>query len=136
MPLVAILAGDGIGPEVTAEARRVLEALDLGIDFEEGLVGGAGYRGAGHPLPPATLDLAKRADGVLFGAVGDPACDALERAMRPEQAILGLRQELGLFANLSPATLVKGLGADAALRPEVARDTDMMVWREVPGAVH
>src|SRR3546814_18264836 len=119
MPLVAILAGDGIGPEVTAEARRVLEALDLGIDFEEGLVGGAGYRGAGHPLPPATLDLAKRADGVLFGAVGDPACDALERAMRPEQAILGLRKELGLFANLRPATRFKGLEDAATLRPAV-----------------
>src|SRR3546814_5795630 len=136
MPLVAILAGDGIGPEVTAEARRVLEALDLGIDFEEGLVGGAGYRGAGHPLPPATLDLAKRADGVLFGAVGDPACDALERAMRPEQAILGLRKELGLFANLRPATLFKGLEDAAALRPEVARDIDMVILRELTGDVY
>ncbi|RIA37746.1 3-isopropylmalate dehydrogenase [Hephaestia caeni] len=136
MPLVAILAGDGIGPEVTAEARRVLEALDLGIDFEEGLVGGAGYRGAGHPLPPATLDLAKRADGVLFGAVGDPACDALERAMRPEQAILGLRKELGLFANLRPATLFEGLEDAAALRPDVARDIDMVILRELTGDVY
>ncbi len=136
MPLVAILAGDGIGPEVTAEARRVLEALDLGIDFEEGLVGGAGYRGAGHPLPPETLALARRADGVLFGAVGDPACDALERAMRPEQAILGLRKELGLFANLRPATLFGGLEDAAALRPEVARDIDMVILRELTGDVY
>jgi 3-isopropylmalate dehydrogenase len=136
MPLIAVLAGDGIGPEVTAEARRVLEALDLGLSFEEGLVGGAGYRGAGHPLPPATLDLAKRADGILFGAVGDPACDALERAMRPEQAILGLRKELGLFANLRPATLFKGLEDASALRPEVARAIDLVILRELTGDVY
>jgi 3-isopropylmalate dehydrogenase len=136
MPLIAVLAGDGIGPEVTAEARRVLEALDLGLDFEEGLVGGAGYRGAGHPLPPATLDLAQRADGVLFGAVGDPACDGLERAMRPEQAILGLRKALGLFANLRPARLFVGLEDASALRPEVARQIDMVILRELTGDVY
>ncbi|MBY8829606.1 3-isopropylmalate dehydrogenase [Hephaestia mangrovi] len=136
MPLIAVLAGDGIGPEVTAEARRVLEALDLGLDFEDGLVGGAGYRGAGHPLPPATLELAKRADGVLFGAVGDPACDALERSMRPEQAILGLRKALGLFANLRPAKLFEGLEDASALRAEVAREIDLVILRELTGDVY
>ena len=136
MPLIAVLAGDGIGPEVTAEARRVLEALDLGLTFEEGLVGGAGYRGAGHPLPPATLDLARRADGILFGAVGDPECDALERAMRPEQAILGLRKALGLFANLRPATLFEGLEDASALRPEIARAIDLVIVRELTGDVY
>ena len=77
MSLIAILPGDGIGPEVTAEARRVLEALDLGLSFEEGLVGGVAYHTTGHPLPPETLDLAKRADAILFGSVGDPTCDNL-----------------------------------------------------------
>ena len=136
MPLIAVLAGDGIGPEVTAEARRVLEALDLDLTFEEGLVGGAGYRGAGHPLPPATLDLAQRADGILFGAVGDPDCDALERSMRPEQAILGLRKALGLFANLRPATLFEGLEDASALRPEIARAIDLVIVRELTGDVY
>ncbi|MGN6374201.1 MAG: 3-isopropylmalate dehydrogenase [Sphingomonas sp.] len=136
MPLIAVLAGDGIGPEVTTEARRVLEALDLGLDFEDGLVGGAAYRAAGHPLPPETLTLAKRADGVLFGAVGDPACDALERAMRPEPASLGLRKALGLFAHLRPATLFKGLEGASTLRAEVARDIDLVILRELTGDVY
>ncbi len=136
MPLVAILAGDGIGPEVTAQARRVLDALDLGIAFEEGVVGGAAYRAKGHPLPLDTLALAKRADAVLFGAVGDPACDGLERAMRPEAAILGLRKELGLFANLRPATLFEGLEDASALRPEIARDIDLVIVRELTGGVY
>src|SRR3546814_13789888 len=85
--LIALLPGDGIGPEVIAEARRVLDALGLeGLSYEEAQVGGAAYKMKGHPLPPETLDLAKRADAILFGAVGDPACDSLERALRPEQA--------------------------------------------------
>ena len=102
--LIALLPGDGIGPEVIAQARRVLDALAIpGLTFEEAAVGGAAYKAHGHPLPPATLDLAKRADAILFGAVGDPDCDALERHLRPEQAILGLRKELTLFSNLRPA---------------------------------
>src|SRR3546814_18779650 len=93
--LIALLPGDGIGPEVIAEARRVLDALGLeNLSYEEAPVGGAAYKTTGHPLPPETLDLAQRADAILFGAVGDPACDSLERALRPEQAILGLRKEL------------------------------------------
>jgi 3-isopropylmalate dehydrogenase len=136
MPLIAILPGDGIGPEVTAEARRVLDALDLGLTFEEAPVGGAAYFDSGHPLPPATLDLAKRADAILFGAVGDPRCDALERHLRPEQAILGLRKELGLFANLRPATLFPGLEDASALRPEVAGAINMVIVRELNGDVY
>jgi len=136
MPLIAILPGDGIGPEVTAQARRVLDALDLGLTFEEAPVGGAAYFDSGHPLPPATLDLAKRADAILFGAVGDPRCDALERHLRPEQAILGLRKELGLFANLRPATLFSGLEDASALRPEVAGAIDMVIVRELNGDVY
>jgi 3-isopropylmalate dehydrogenase len=136
MPLIAILPGDGIGPEVTAQARRVLDALDLGLTFEEAPVGGAAYFDSGHPLPPATLDLAKRADAILFGAVGDPRCDALERHLRPEQAILGLRKELGLFANLRPATLFPGLEDASALRPEVAGAIDLVIVRELNGDVY
>ena len=134
--LIAIMAGDGIGPEVTAEARRVLEALDLGLGFEDGLVGGAAYRAQGHPLPDETLALAKRADAILFGAVGEPAFDALERAMRPEQAILGLRKALGLFANLRPARLFPGLEDASALRPEIARAIDLLIVRELTGDVY
>jgi 3-isopropylmalate dehydrogenase len=136
MPLIAILAGDGIGPEVTAQARRVLDALHLDLSYEEALVGGAAYHAEGHPLPPATLALARRADAILFGAVGDPSCDALERSLRPEQAILGLRKDLGLFANLRPATLFKGLEDASALRPEVAAAIDLVIVREANGDVY
>ncbi len=136
MALIAILAGDGIGPEVTREARRVLDALGLEHVFEEAPVGGAAYRAAGHPLPPQTLALAKRADAILFGAVGDPACDGLDRALRPEQAILGLRKSLGLFANLRPATMFKGLEDASALRPEVAGAIDLVIVRELTGDVY
>lgn len=131
--LIAIMAGDGIGPEVTAAARRVLEALDLDLRFEEGLVGGAAYLKAAHPLPHETLLLARRADAILFGAVGAPEYDALERALRPEQAILGLRKELGLFANLRPAKLLPGLEDASALKPEVARAIDLVIVRELTG---
>lgn len=136
MPLIAILAGDGIGPEVTAEAQRVLEALDLGLTFEHALVGGAAYRRTSHPLPPETLALAARADAILFGAVGDPEMDGLERALRPEQAILGLRKHLGLFANLRPARMVPGLEDASAMRPDIARAIDMVIVRELTGDVY
>ncbi len=134
---IACLAGDGIGPEIMAEARRVLAALELpGLTVWEGDVGGIGYRRHGHPLPPETLEMAKAADAVLFGAVGDPACDNLERHLRPEQAILGLRQALGLFANLRPATMFPGLEDMSALRPEVARSIDLLIVRELNGDVY
>ena len=90
MALIALLPGDGIGPEVIQQARRVLDALDLDLRYEEAPVGGVAYHTLGHPLPETTLDVARRADALLFGAVGDPTCDNLERALRPEQAILGL----------------------------------------------
>jgi len=134
---IACLAGDGIGPEIMAEARRVLQALDLpGLTLWEGDVGGVGYKRHGHPLPPETLEMAKAADAVLFGAVGDPDCDGLERHLRPEQAILGLRQALGLFANLRPATMFPGLEDLSALRPEVARSIDLLIVRELNGDVY
>lgn len=135
--LVALLPGDGIGPEVVVEAVRVLDALEIdGLVFEEAPIGGAAYKQSGHPLPEATLDLAKRADAILFGAVGDPDCDGLERRLRPEQAILGLRKELALFANLRPANLFPELADASALRPEIARDLDVMIVRELTGDVY
>ncbi len=135
--LIALLPGDGIGPEVIAQAKRALDALALpGITYEEALVGGAAFKATGHPLPPETLDLARRADAILFGAVGDPDCDALERHLRPEQAILGLRKELALFANLRPATLFSELADASALRPEIATQIDMVIVRELNGDVY
>ncbi len=134
---IAVLAGDGIGPEVTREAILVLEALDLPyLTLFEGDVGGIAYKRHGHPLPDETLDMARRADAVLFGAVGDPACDALERHLRPEQAILGLRRELGLFANLRPAKVFAGLENLSPLKPEIARSLDILIVRELTGDVY
>ncbi|MBB4154567.1 3-isopropylmalate dehydrogenase [Sphingomonas jinjuensis] len=134
--LIAVLAGDGIGPEVTAEAVRVLQATGLDLAFEEAPVGGQGYRQTGRPLPPETLALARRADAVLFGAVGDPEFDALERRLRPEAAILGIRREMATFANLRPAKLFKGLEDASALRPEVAGAIDLLIVRELNGDVY
>ncbi|HWK35723.1 3-isopropylmalate dehydrogenase [Sphingomonas sp.] len=136
MPLIALLPGDGIGPEVVTQARRVLDALGLDLSYQEAPVGGAGYEAAGHPLPPATLDLAMRADAILFGAVGDPRFDNLDRALRPEQAILGLRKAMGTFANLRPAKGFPGLEDASALRPEVARALDLVIVRELTGDVY
>jgi len=134
---IAVFAGDGIGPEVTREAVRVLEALGLpGLELIEGDVGGAAWRKHGHPLPPQTLAIAHAADAILFGAVGDFQCDHLERALRPEQAILGLRKELGLFANLRPAKVFPGLEDRSALRPEVAGSIDLLIVRELNGDVY
>jgi 3-isopropylmalate dehydrogenase len=134
---VAVFPGDGIGPEVTREALRVLEAFDLpGLTLFEGDVGGIAYKRHGHPLPAETLDMAHAADAILFGAVGDPDCDGLERHLRPEQAILGLRKELGLFANLRPAKVFKGLEDFSALRPEVAGAIDLLIVRELNGDVY
>ncbi|MDH7637211.1 3-isopropylmalate dehydrogenase [Sphingomonas oryzagri] len=135
--LIALFPGDGIGPEVVTQARRVLDVVcGDALSYEEAPVGGAAYKAEGHPLPPATLDLAKRADAILFGAVGDPDCDALERHLRPEQAILGLRKELTLFANLRPAKLFPELADASALRPEVAKAIDLVIVRETNGDVY
>ena len=134
---IAVMAGDGIGPEVTHEAVRVLQALGLPtLELVEADVGGAAYHRCGHPLPPETLAIARSADAILFGAVGDPACDSLARHLRPEQAILGLRKELGLFANLRPAKVFKGLEDASALKPEVAGAIDLLIVRELNGDVY
>ena len=134
---IAVFAGDGIGPEVTREAVRVLEALELpGLELVEGDVGAAAWRKHGHPLPQETLDIARSSGGILFGAVGDFECDNLERHLRPEQAILGLRKELGLFAKLRPATVFKGLAGLTTLRREVAEKIDLLIGRDLNGDVY
>jgi 3-isopropylmalate dehydrogenase len=133
---VAVLSGDGIGPEIIAQAKRVLLHLDLGLDLPEAPVGGAGYEASGEPLPAATLKLAKEADAVLFGAVGDPRYDKLERAKRPEQAILGLRKALGLFANLRPARVHPELVEASALKPQVVSGLDILIVRELTGDIY
>ena len=134
---VALLPGDGIGPEVVREAVQVLEALALPhLTLFEGDIGAIAYRRHGHPLPGETLTLAREADAVLLGAVGDPSCDDLPRALRPEQAILGLRRELGLFANLRPARVFEGLEHLSPLRPELARAIDLVIVRELTGDVY
>ena len=134
---IAVFAGDGIGPEVTDQAVRVLQALDLpGLELVEGDVGAAAWRKHGHPLPEVTLDIARSCEAILFGAVGDFSCDHLERHLRPEQAILGLRKELGLFANLRPATVFPGLEDMSTLRPEVSSKIDLLIVRELNGDVY
>jgi len=133
---IAVLPGDGIGPEIIAQARKVLLHLRLDLEMQEAPVGGAGYEAAGDPLPPATLALARQADAVLFGAVGDLRYDRLERAKRPEQAILGLRKELGLFANLRPAQVHAELAGASALKPEVVAGLDILIVRELTGDIY
>jgi 3-isopropylmalate dehydrogenase len=133
---IAVLPGDGIGPEIIAQARRVLDKLSLRLDFSEVPVGGAAYERHGDPLPEKTLSVAKDADAVLFGAVGDPRYDKLERAKRPEQAILGLRKALGLFANLRPARVHPELAASSTLRPEVVSGLDILIIRELTGDIY
>jgi 3-isopropylmalate dehydrogenase len=133
---VAVLPGDGIGPEIIAQAKKVLLKLNLPLEMQESPVGGAGYEASGEPLPPATLKLAKQADAVLFGAVGDPRYDRLERAKRPEQAILGLRKELGLFANLRPAQVHPELAGASALKAEVVAGLDILIVRELTGDIY
>jgi 3-isopropylmalate dehydrogenase len=137
---IAVLPGDGIGPEITQEAVRVLERLSaqghFGLSLEEAPVGGAGYRASGHPLPPATLKLAQDSESILFGAVGDFSLDTLPRELRPEQAILGLRKALGLFANLRPATIYPELAGASTLKPEVVAGMDLMIIRELTGDIY
>src|SRR5690349_12282695 len=133
---IAILPGDGIGVEIVAEAVRVLQALDLKLEIEQALVGGAAYEAHGHPLPDATLALARQADAVLFGAVGDWKYDQLERALRPEQAILGLRKNLGLFANFRPAICYEELTHASSLKPELVAGLDILIIRELTGDIY
>ena len=133
---IAVLPGDGIGHEIVAEAVKVLKALDLPLDLAFADVGGTAYEKHGHPLPPATLKLAKEADAVLFGAVGDWKYDKLERHLRPEQAILGLRKELGLYANFRPAICYKELVNASSLKPELVAGLDILLIRELTGDIY
>ena len=133
---IAVLPGDGIGTEIVAEAVKVLRALDLQFEMEEALVGGAAYEAHGHPLPESTLKLAKEADAVLFGAVGDWKYDKLERALRPEQAILGLRKHLELFANFRPAICYEQLTHASSLKPELVAGLDILIIRELTGDIY
>ncbi|NCT98913.1 MAG: 3-isopropylmalate dehydrogenase [Comamonadaceae bacterium] len=133
---IAVLPGDGIGTEIVAEAVKVLQALDLSFEMETALVGGAAYEAHGHPLPEATLQLAQQADAVLFGAVGDWKYDKLDRPLRPEQAILGLRKHLGLFANFRPAICYPELVGASTLKPEVISGLDILIIRELTGDIY
>ncbi len=133
---IAVLPGDGIGTEIVAEAVKVLKALDLPLEMESALVGGAAYEACGHPLPPATLKLAEEADAVLFGAVGDWKYDQLDRRLRPEQAILGLRKSLALFANFRPAICYAELVGSSSLKPELIAELDILIIRELTGDVY
>ena len=136
---IAVLPGDGIGPEVTAQAVKVLRALareGLALEMEEAPIGGAGYDAAGDPLPEATLRLAQAADAVLLGAVGGPKYDTLARPLRPEQGLLRIRKDLNLFANLRPARLYPELAEASTLRPEVVSGLDLMIVRELTGDLY
>ena len=133
---IAVLPGDGIGTEIVAEAVKVLNVLGLALEMETALVGGAAYEVFGHPLPESTLKLAKDADAVLFGAVGDWKYDKLDRPLRPEQAILGLRKNLGLFANFRPAICYEQLVGASSLKPELVAGLDILIIRELTGDIY
>ncbi len=136
---IAILAGDGIGPEIIAQAVQVLELLNadgLKLELEDAAYGGAGYDAHGDPLPEATLRLARAADAVLCGAVGGPQYDALPREKRPEQGLLRIRKELGLFANLRPALLFEELASASSLKPELVAGLDILILRELTGDIY
>jgi 3-isopropylmalate dehydrogenase len=133
---IAVLPGDGIGVEIVAEAVKVLKVLDLDMTLETALVGGAAFEAHGHPLPPATLKLAMDSDAVLFGAVGDWKYDTLDRPLRPEQAILGLRKNMGLFANFRPAICYKQLTDASSLKPELVAGLDILIIRELTGDIY
>jgi 3-isopropylmalate dehydrogenase len=137
---IAVLPGDGIGPEIVTEATKVMERLQeafgLDVELKWADVGGAAYDRHGHPLPEATLDICRAADAVLLGAVGGPQYDNLERALRPERGLLGLRSELALFANLRPAILYPQLADASALRPEVVAGLDILIVRELTGGIY
>jgi 3-isopropylmalate dehydrogenase len=137
---ILLLPGDGIGPEVCAQTRRVIDWLNAsaGGEFavDEALVGGAAYEATGTPLPDATLNAALEADAVLLGAVGGPAWEAIDFSLRPERALLGLRKEMGLFANLRPAICFDALVAASSLKPEIVSGLDIMIVRELTGGIY
>jgi 3-isopropylmalate dehydrogenase len=133
---ICVLPGDGIGPEITAEAVRVLNALDLRFEMEEALLGGCAVDATGSPYPEATQKLARAADAVLLGAVGGPQYDTLPREQRPERGLLGIRKDLGLFANLRPAVLYAELANASTLKPEVVSGLDILIIRELTGDIY
>ncbi len=133
---ICVLPGDGIGPEIIAEAVRVLNALDLPLEMEEGLLGGCAVDATGNPYPEATQKLAQAADAVLLGAVGGPQWDNLPREQRPERGLLGIRKQLGLFANLRPAILYPELANASSLKPEVVAGLDILIVRELTGDIY
>jgi 3-isopropylmalate dehydrogenase len=133
---IAVLPGDGIGPEIITEAVKVLNALGESFEMETAPVGGAGYEAKGHPLPEDTLKLAKEADAILFGSVGDWKYDTLARELRPEQAILGLRKHLSLFANLRPAICYPELTEASSLKPEIIAGLNILIVRELNGDIY
>ncbi|MFN9390885.1 MAG: 3-isopropylmalate dehydrogenase [Betaproteobacteria bacterium] len=136
---IAVLPGDGIGPEIVGEAIKVLDTLrrdGLRVEMETAPIGGAGFDAAGDPLPEATLALARQADAVLLGAVGGPKYDALPRDKRPEQGLLRIRQALGVFANLRPAIVYPELAAASSLKPELVAGLDLMILRELTGDIY
>ena len=140
MNKILLLPGDGIGPEVIAQAKKVLEHLraehGLNIELEEALIGGAAYDDCKEPLPETTLALAKQSDAVLLGAVGGPKYEAIERELRPEKGLLRIRAELDLFANLRPAILYPSLAGASSLKPELVADLDIMIVRELTGGIY
>ena len=133
---ICVLPGDGIGPEIMTEAVRVLKALDLKFELEEALLGGCAVDATGSPYPEATQKLAQAADAVLLGAVGGPQWDALPREQRPERGLLGIRKQLGLFANLRPAILYPELANASTLKPEVVAGLDILIVRELTGDIY
>ena len=136
---ILVLPGDGIGPEITAEAVKVLDRLvgeGLEVELDEGLVGGAAYDAVGQPLPETTLEMAREADAVLLGAVGGPKWEPLDISVRPEKGLLGLRAALGLFSNLRPAILYPQLAGASSLRPEIVAGLDIMIVRELTGGIY
>ena len=136
---ILVLPGDGIGPEITAEAIKVLDKLvgeGLAVELDEGLIGGAAYDAVGTPLPQATVDMAREADAILLGAVGGPKWEPLEISVRPEKGLLGIRKELGLFSNLRPAILYPQLADASSLRAEIVAGLDIMIVRELTGGIY
>ncbi|MGZ8240122.1 MAG: 3-isopropylmalate dehydrogenase [Methylobacter sp.] len=137
---IAVLPGDGIGPEIVAEAIKVLDWLNsdmnLGLVFENGLIGGAAYDVYGTPFPEQTIALVKQADAILLGAVGGPKWESLDISVRPEKGLLGLRSELQLFSNLRPAILYPQLVGASTLKPEVVSGLDIMIVRELTGGIY
>jgi 3-isopropylmalate dehydrogenase len=133
---ICVLPGDGIGPEIVAEAVRVLTSLDLKLELEEGLIGGGAVDATGTPYPEATKKLTAEADAILLGAVGGPKWDVLARELRPERGLLGIRKDLGLFANLRPAILYPELANASTLKPEVVSGLDILIVRELTGDIY